>query len=209
MCEQSRQIQALPEPRRLWKISIFFPRSFTSRIISWSSWDISGAWRKVFLRETRVMILSELIFYKFYKSSNVLMIVVDRSISEKCDFIEVTELAEYITSNSFRSDSLLVLCPLILECIDDIIDFLRIVFSFYECFHHRIHDFCAVVWFTLSWWFCHHEWDEFETFESGESGTTLLTFSTSTDCLSIFGCTWVDHLCIKILTFRTFHTERK
>ena len=60
-------------------------------------------------------VLSELIFDELHESTNTLMIVIDRCISEEGNFIEISELAQDISADTLGRDSLLVLSPLILE----------------------------------------------------------------------------------------------
>ena len=78
------------------------------------------------------------------------MVVIDRCIPDKCYFIEVSELAEYILPDTLGADGLLVLCPLILEGIDRVLQFVRIKRSLHKSLEHRVHDLGTIVWLELA-----------------------------------------------------------
>jgi hypothetical protein len=76
--------------------------------------------------------------------------MIDRSIAEKCDFIEIPKFAQDVFADTLGSNPLLILSPFILESIDDIFEFIRIYTPLREGLHHGVYDLRAVIWLALS-----------------------------------------------------------
>ena len=94
--------------------------------------------------------LSQFFLDESDESLHIVMVVVDRCISDECYLIEVSELAEDIFTDSFRADSLLVLCPLILESIDGIFELVGVKWSLHESLQHRTHNLGTIVWLEFT-----------------------------------------------------------
>lgn len=152
--------------------------------------------------------LSKFIFDKFYKSFYILMIVVNRSISKKCNLIKITKFSQNISTNTLGSNSLLILSPFIFESIDHIFKFFWIECSLCQGFYHGICNLCTIIWLALSGRFDDKERYKFESFEARKSCATFLTFTTTTYCLTIFCTSRIDYFRIEIFTFWTAHKRR-
>jgi len=191
----------------------FFHSAFVFCITSIISWEIYGAYRCVVASGMIVILefiyLPKLIFNKSNKSFYIFMIMINRSIPKESYFIKISNTPEYITTNSFWSNSLFILRPFIFKCIDSIFKFFWIIISFCKGFQHRIHNFCSIVRFTFSRRFCYHKWNEFKSLKCSKSCTTLLTFSTTTNSFSILSSTRIDNLCIEIFTLWAFHKKKE
>lgn len=154
------------------------------------------------------MVLSEFFLNKFNKSFYTLMIMIYWCISQECYLVEITKLTKYVSAYSFWSDSLFILSPFVFKWVNHVFESLRRECSFRESLHHRIHHFSSIIRLIFSGWFCYHKWDKFESLKSSKTSSTLLTFTTSADCLSILSSSRVYNFRVEIFAFCTLHRRK-